>query len=240
MPGRARRARGAGRGDRRRLGVGGPVPRPRRAVGREHREPGLRVRLRARPVSRPERRHRPRTRLDRRVHRRRRRAGAGLESRDRPGVRPRPDVGCVGGACRAAFTAPRPRWLSERLLQLAGITRFGETPREPRSSAEWPFGANMAFRREALADAGPFSTALGRDGRSLLSGEDSDMVERVLTCGWRVWLEPAALVDHSVAPGSLPWPATTGDGCGGTASAARSPRARACPRGCWPPFRSDS
>lgn len=112
----------------------------------------------------------------------------------------RGDVGCVGGACRAAFTAPRPRWLSERLLQLAGITRFGETPREPRSSAEWPFGANMAFRREALADAGPFSTALGRDGRSLLSGEDSDMVQRVLTCGWRVWLEPAALVDHSVHP----------------------------------------
>jgi glycosyltransferase involved in cell wall biosynthesis len=108
------------------------------------------------------------------------------------------DVGCVGGSCRAAFAAPRPRWLSDRLLQLAGITRFGEQAREPRSSAEWPFGANFAFRRAALDGAGAFCTALGRHGHSLLSGEDTDMVERVRACGWRVWLEPAAIVDHTV------------------------------------------
>jgi glucosyl-dolichyl phosphate glucuronosyltransferase len=105
----------------------------------------------------------------------------------------------VGGTCRARFAAPRPRWLSDRLLQLAGITRFGAAAREPRSSAEWPFGANMAFRRAALDQAGEFSTALGRRGRSLLSGEDSDMVARVLALGWRVWLEPAAVVDHWVS-----------------------------------------
>jgi GT2 family glycosyltransferase len=110
----------------------------------------------------------------------------------------RPDVGCVGGACEAAFTGSRPRWLSERLLQLAGITRFGDRAREPRSSAEWPFGANMAFRREALEDVGVFTTTLGRRPGSLLSGEDSEMVERVLASGWRVWLEPAAVVAHAV------------------------------------------
>jgi GT2 family glycosyltransferase len=112
----------------------------------------------------------------------------------------RPDVGCVGGACRASFAGPRPRWLSDRLLQFAGITRFGEEAREPRSSAEWPFGANIAFRREVLDDAGAFSTKLGRRGASLLSGEDSEMVERVLARGARVWLEPAAVVDHTVHP----------------------------------------
>jgi len=111
----------------------------------------------------------------------------------------RPDVGCVGGACRPVFAVPRPGWLSERLLQLAGITRFGTDAGEPRSSAEWPFGANMAFHREALAGAGQFSTALGRRGRSLLSGEDSDMVARVLALGWRVWLEPTAVVHHRVS-----------------------------------------
>jgi glucosyl-dolichyl phosphate glucuronosyltransferase len=111
-----------------------------------------------------------------------------------------PCVGCVGGTCRAAFLSRRPRWLSARLLQLAGITRFGDRAREPRSSAEWPFGANMTFRRATLAGCGPFSTALGRRGGSLLSGEDSDMVARVLAAGWRVWLEPAAVVDHTVHP----------------------------------------
>ena len=111
-----------------------------------------------------------------------------------------PDVGCVGGTCRPHFATARPRWLSDRLLQLAGITRFGADAREARSSAEWPFGANVAFRADALAQTGPFAADLGRHGASLRSGEDSDMVGRVLAHGWRVWLEPAAVVDHRVAP----------------------------------------
>jgi glycosyltransferase involved in cell wall biosynthesis len=110
-----------------------------------------------------------------------------------------PRAGCVGGACVARFAGPRPRWLSDRLLQFASITRWGEEPREPQSSAEWPFGANMAFRRATLDDTGPFAVALGRNGPgSLLSGEDSDMIARVLAAGWRVRLEPRARVLHTV------------------------------------------
>lgn len=110
-----------------------------------------------------------------------------------------PGAGCVGGACNPRFDGVRPAWLSARLLQLASITRWGDEPRRPRSSAEWPFGANMAFRRAALERVGAFSLALGRKGSgSLLSGEDSDMVRRVLTAGWEVWLEPRAAVLHKV------------------------------------------
>jgi GT2 family glycosyltransferase len=107
-------------------------------------------------------------------------------------------IGCVGGTCRPRFEAPRPRWLSDRLLQFAGITRIGTEPREARSSAEWPFGANVAFRAEALRAAGGFSEALGRVGASLLSGEESALIETVRGQGWRIWLEPAAVVDHTV------------------------------------------
>jgi GT2 family glycosyltransferase len=107
-------------------------------------------------------------------------------------------IGCVGGTCRPRFEAPRPRWLSDRLLQFAGITRIGTEPREARSSAEWPFGANVAFRAEALHGAGGFSHALGRVGASLLSGEESALIETVRALGWRIWLEPAAVVDHTV------------------------------------------
>ncbi len=110
-----------------------------------------------------------------------------------------PRIGCVGGACQPDFAVPRPAWLSDRLLQLAGITRFGSQPRKARSSAEWPFGANMAFRRATLDQVGGFSPALGRVGRSLLSGEDSEMVARTLTGGWLVWLDPRAIVDHRVS-----------------------------------------
>ena len=109
-----------------------------------------------------------------------------------------PSIGCVGGTCVPRFETARPRWLSDRLLQFAGITRFGDQAREAQSSAEWPFGANVAFRRAALDAAGGFDEALGRKGTNLLSGEDSAMVAAVRRAGWRVWLEPAAVVDHTV------------------------------------------
>lgn len=110
-----------------------------------------------------------------------------------------PSIGCVGGACVPAFEdgAIRPAWLSDRLLQFAGITRFGEEPRVARSSAEWPFGANIAFRVSAL-ERDPFRESLGRHGTTLLSGEESALVETVRRSGWRIWLEPGAVVDHAV------------------------------------------
>jgi glucosyl-dolichyl phosphate glucuronosyltransferase len=111
-----------------------------------------------------------------------------------------PSIGCVGGACVAVFAdaATPPRWLSDRLLQFAGITRFGTEAREARSSAEWPFGANIAFRAELLAGDEAFPEELGRDGTTLLSGEEVAVVETIRADGWRIWLEPSAVVDHTV------------------------------------------
>ena len=110
-----------------------------------------------------------------------------------------PAIGCVGGACHPVFPdSTKPDWLSDRLLQFAAITRFGSEAREASSSVEWPFGANMAFRREALAETGPFSETLGREGTNLLSGDDSALIESVRRAGWKIWLEPSAVVDHAV------------------------------------------
>jgi glucosyl-dolichyl phosphate glucuronosyltransferase len=108
------------------------------------------------------------------------------------------EVACAGGTCRPRFEAPRPRWLSERLLQFAGITRIGPAAREARSSAEYPFGANICFRRGAIDTIGGFREDLGRFGGSLLSGEEAAMIERLRAQGWKVWLEPDAVVDHTV------------------------------------------
>lgn len=109
-----------------------------------------------------------------------------------------PRIGCVGGACHAFFPhCERPGWLSDRLLQFAGITRF-QSAREARSSAEWPFGANVAFRGEALDAAGGFPEHLGRTGTALLSGEESAAIAAVRAAGWRIVLHPDATVDHAV------------------------------------------
>lgn len=109
-----------------------------------------------------------------------------------------PDVVCVGGACLASFDSDRPPWLSDRLLQFAGVTRFGAESRRARSSAEYPFGANVCFRRDELLELGGFSTELGRIGTTLLSGEEHDVIEKLRRAGGSIWLEPAASVEHRV------------------------------------------
>jgi GT2 family glycosyltransferase len=111
-----------------------------------------------------------------------------------------PTIGAVGGTCRAAFQARRPRWLSDRLLQYAGITRFGAVPREARSSADYPFGANVCIRRSALDEVGGFAEDLGRIRGTLLSGEEAAVLDAMHRAGWTIWLEPDAIVDHAVAP----------------------------------------
>jgi glycosyltransferase involved in cell wall biosynthesis len=108
-------------------------------------------------------------------------------------------VVCVGGTCRASFDSPPPRWLSSRLLQFAGITRFGEQARAARSSAEYPFGANICFRRARLVEIGGFPEELGRVGENLLSGEEHQVIETLADAGWSIWLELRAIVDHRVS-----------------------------------------
>jgi glucosyl-dolichyl phosphate glucuronosyltransferase len=107
-------------------------------------------------------------------------------------------VACAGGSCRPHFEAPRPRWLSERVLQFAGITRIGRTAREATSSAEYPFGANVCFRRTAIDEIGGFREDLGRSARTLLSGEEAAVMDRLRARGWRIWLQPDAVVSHTV------------------------------------------
>ncbi len=108
-------------------------------------------------------------------------------------------VGCVGGTCAPAFAADRPDWLSDRLLQYAGITRFEGTPKAVEHPRDYPFGANVAFRRSTMLEAGGFREELGREGSSLLSGEESDLIGRVRDAGWAIWLQPDAVVLHTVA-----------------------------------------
>lgn len=59
-------------------------------------------------------------------------------------------------------------------------------------------GASMAFRREALAEAGPFDIRLGA-GASGCS-EDSEMWYRLLMLGWTCRFEPDAVVFHRHRP----------------------------------------
>lgn len=56
-------------------------------------------------------------------------------------------------------------------------------------------GFNMALRREAVAEAGFFDERLGA-GAEFRSGEDSDMLYRIMRAGWLILLDDGITVVH--------------------------------------------
>lgn len=107
----------------------------------------------------------------------------------------------VGGQAAAQFPLPPPRWMSSRLLQYSGVTRFADhEPRPIRGRSEFPVGANLCVRRERMLEIGGFPEELGRIGDSLLSGEETVVLDEIRARGGEVWIAPRAVVDHRVSP----------------------------------------
>jgi GT2 family glycosyltransferase len=112
------------------------------------------------------------------------------------------DIGCVSGVVLPARLDTPAQELFEELgghskdrgFSPAVFSRQG--PQSPLYPVP-PFGvgANMAFRREALARIGGFDVALGA-GTPALAGEDTLALTLVLLAGYRIAYEPAALMRH--------------------------------------------
>jgi glycosyltransferase involved in cell wall biosynthesis len=101
-----------------------------------------------------------------------------------------PDAGCVGGAIEVRLPAPLPRWYAQ---QFAGY--FGEyAPQGPRITelAQYPFGGNLAIRKDALIEAGYFSEKLGRVGRNHAGGEELDLQCRIARLGYGIYVNARA------------------------------------------------
>ncbi|HYF06364.1 MAG TPA: hypothetical protein VD970_02000, partial [Acetobacteraceae bacterium] len=95
-------------------------------------------------------------------------------------------------------------WLPDALVPALTVVDLGPERRALRAG-EWVAGANIAFRREALLAHGGFAVNLGRIGgaASLLSNDETDLIERIAAAGGIVVYEPAAEVEHFVPPERL-------------------------------------
>jgi O-antigen biosynthesis protein len=112
------------------------------------------------------------------------------------------DIGCVSGLVLPARLDSQAQELFEHLgghskdrgFSPAVFSRHG--PQSPLYPLP-PFGvgANMAFRRDALARIGGFDVALGA-GTPALAGEDTLALTLVLLAGYRIAYEPAAVMWH--------------------------------------------
>jgi glycosyltransferase involved in cell wall biosynthesis len=115
-------------------------------------------------------------------------------------VTPRPAA--VGGPIHPIWEAPRPPWLADCLLgYLTVLERRGSSHLD--LGKQPIFGANMAFDRQALVDVGGFSTALGRIGDRLLSGEEMLLLRQLHARGACGNYDEEASVRHHVAASRL-------------------------------------
>ncbi|MCH7584942.1 MAG: glycosyltransferase family 2 protein [Acidobacteria bacterium] len=115
-----------------------------------------------------------------------------------------PAVGCVTGRIAPlALETPSQRWLESYAGFSKGVERRvfdlnGHRPDDPLfpyTAGQLGSGANMAFRADVLEAMGGFDPALGA-GSGAYGGDDLAAFFEVVTRGYRLVYEPAALVNH--------------------------------------------
>ncbi len=114
-----------------------------------------------------------------------------------------PTATSAGGKIIPRYVTERPRWMSHYTeLPIANPLDLGEREREfPKGRI--PGGGNMAIRRSALERYGAFDVELGRTGKRLIGGEESDLFERLRLGGEECWYTPGAVMWHIIPPEKL-------------------------------------
>jgi glycosyltransferase involved in cell wall biosynthesis len=106
-----------------------------------------------------------------------------------------PHVNAAGGRIIPRFEAGRPEWLSHWLEPLYACVDLGDEIR-PFKGRKYPFGANMAFRKEVFERYGLFDTELGRKGLSLVGADEKDLFERLKKAGEPILYMPKVSLLH--------------------------------------------
>jgi GT2 family glycosyltransferase len=108
-----------------------------------------------------------------------------------------PDAACIGGKSSPLFLDRKPEWANNDIFVFYGDTGFGETAKYIEFP-KYPFGLNMAFRREVFDMVGMFSPELGRYGSSLLSGEEAELFYRISKYKLKTVYSPYVAVRHRI------------------------------------------
>ena len=103
----------------------------------------------------------------------------------------------VGGVADPLWEGAEPRWLPREFRWVVGCSYRGlPTSRQPIRN---PIGANMAFRRSAVLDAGGFTQGIGRSGSVPLGCEETELAIRARArTGGEIVQLPRCVVEHRV------------------------------------------
>jgi GT2 family glycosyltransferase len=113
-------------------------------------------------------------------------------------------VACVGGRIRLHFETPPPPWLTPALHPALSAFDLGDAPRTVRyGEADYPYGANISFRRADARALGGFSPRVGLRGVLQLQHEETDLCYRLEHAGREIRYAPDACVDHCISADRL-------------------------------------
>lgn len=108
------------------------------------------------------------------------------------------DPTVVAGPIYPDWPGEQPDWLPQKYIACLTILDYGNEDRW-LSNDEFAYGANMAFKVDALREVGGFNIGLGRrGGPSLLSEEEIETQLMLRKRGYRTLYAAAAAVTHMV------------------------------------------
>lgn len=110
------------------------------------------------------------------------------------------EAAALGGRIIPEWESPLPGWWPAALRGVLTIVEWDGIGEEGQNLPPGVavYGANMAFRTDALRDIGGFPEELGRVGNRLLSGEEVEALDRLRACGLRVFYDGRITVRHSI------------------------------------------
>ncbi|MBU5614595.1 glycosyltransferase [Geomonas azotofigens] len=116
-----------------------------------------------------------------------------------------PAVAAAGGPIRPIWPGPVPEWLTSDWHGFLTINEFPVAAEAGffQGPHEYPWGANIAFRREIFERIGTFPTDLGRVGKCLLSNEEVGLCRKIEAAGFRIGFAADAVIFHKIPAGRL-------------------------------------
>ena len=111
-----------------------------------------------------------------------------------------PDAGAFGGKITPIFeSGETPNWLCSWTYSWVSAIDMGKEVML-FNGGKFPIGANMGISRAAIEKCGKFNTALGRNKKNLMGGEEKDIFNRIKAAGFRIYYFPDAAVEHVIPP----------------------------------------
>ncbi len=114
----------------------------------------------------------------------------------------------VGGRIHVESPEVFPEWLTPELHGFLGHIDFGDQAFQMNGRNEFPYGGNMAVRRNVAEQLGGFNTGMGRKGEGtkkeeLFKGEETVFFHQMTDNKGIIWYEPDAIVLHKILPYQL-------------------------------------